>query len=138
MIINSIRNILMGMGTSGMRGGEHSATTVAGPIPTVVQIHLNSPLSYGKWRLKVQPAAGQHITGFTIAGNDAELKNAVLHPPVLGIFTDPGFLVEFCGDICSDLLLVRITCSVLATGIGGHMDFEVWGQTAAPGPGSAH
>lgn len=145
-IKNSIRQILIGMGTSGLRGASETMPLPSWSGTSSLQrtVYLSKPLNCGKWRIKSAPHPSSYegvISAVVIQGQDATGKQTLLdRKEILGA-GNPNLqywngLTELCGDFQSDLNLVSITvmASVYNNRLPpGEFDFEVWGQANAGG-----
>lgn len=108
-IKNSVRNVLPGYGTSGLRGG-----TASGASPQTILVPTG--MSMGKLRIK-----GTALTAVAVTGTDGTTTETIFS----GTLSGAG-AVSAVADFISDLNLVSFTVTA-----AGMTDFEIWGQPGA-------
>lgn len=113
-IKNSVRNVLPGMGTSGLRGGS----VEGGTSPVTIQVPQG--MSMGKFRVQSTTV----LTSVAIVGSDGVNPTVLLYGATL--VAGGAAQTSIMGDFMCDLNLTSVTCDA-----SGTIDFEVWGQPGA-------
>ena len=111
-IKNSVRDVLPGFGTSGLRGGK-----ISGASPATITVPMG--MSMGRWRVQSTTA----LTTISITGTDGA------NPPVtlVGMTIPAGAgACSLTGSFLGDQMFQTFICTATGT-----IDFEIWGQPGA-------
>ena len=126
-IINSIRNILMGMGTAN-RGLHINPALAAGGTPAGT-VTLTQPVNCGYFRVKIAaPGAGVQITDCEVVATDGTTQVSL--DSFHNANAPNGADFEWSGIFQSDRNLTSFVFTVAVGGVivaGATQDYEVWG-----------
>lgn len=133
-IANSVKNILQGMGISGLANSASFSTTVATSAVTVTcTLPAGALANYGLVRCKISAVTAGNVASVLFTATDG--TTTIQIPDPVTVVGTPATGYEIVRQFCSDLNLQTFVAVVTGASsfAGVRVDYEVWGNLAAGG-----